>query len=87
VIAELLKSYWYNGKTPFFYFYRDKDKQDNTLYPIEIKKSATPSLNAANNFSLLAKLNQRVGHGAIICLRQKDIPLSSEIDAIPIAYL
>jgi predicted AAA+ superfamily ATPase len=39
VIAELLKSYWYNGKTPFFYFYRDKDQkeidlvieQDNTL--------------------------------------------------------
>lgn len=95
VIAELLKSYWYNGKTPFFYFYRDKDQkeidliieQDNTLYPVEIKKSATPSLNAANNFSLLAKLNQRVGHGAIMCLRQKDIPLSAQVDAIPIAYL
>jgi predicted AAA+ superfamily ATPase len=95
VIAELLKSYWYNGKTPFFYFYRDKDQkeidliieQDNTLYPVEIKKSATPSLHAANNFSLLAKLKQRVGHGAIICLRQKDIPLSAEVDAIPIAYL
>lgn len=95
VIAELLKSYWYNGKTPFFYFYRDKDQkeidliieQDNTLYPVEIKKSATPSLNAANNFSLLAKLNQRVGQGAIMCLRQKDIPLSAQVDAIPIAYL
>ena len=95
VIAELLKSYWYNGKTPFFYFYRDKDQkeidliieQDNTLYPIEIKKSATPSFNAANNFLLLAKLSQRVGHGAILCLRPKDIPLSAEIDAIPIAYL
>jgi len=95
VIAEMLKSYWYNGKTPYFYFYRDKDQkeidliieQDNTLYPIEIKKSATPSLNAANNFALLAKLNQRVGQGAVLCLRQKDIPLSAEVDAIPIAYL
>ncbi len=95
VIAELLKSYWYSGKTPYFYFYRDKDQkeidliieQDNTLYPVEIKRSATPSLNAANNFALLAKLNQRVGHGAILCLRQKDIPLSAEVDAIPIVYL
>jgi len=95
VIAELLKSYWYNGKTPYFYFYRDKDQkeidllieQDNTLYPIEIKKSATPSLNAASNFALLTKLKQPIGHGAVLCLRQKDIPLSAEIDAIPIGYL
>lgn len=95
VVSELLKSYWYNGKTPYFYFYRDKDQkeidlvieQDNYLYPIEIKKSATPSLNAANNFGLLSKLNQPIGQGAVLCLRQKDIPLSAEINAIPIGYL
>ena len=95
VIAELLKSYWYNGKTPYFYFYRDKDQkeidllieQDNTLHPIEIKKSATPSLNAAKNFSALNRLNQSIGHGAVFCLRQNDIPLSAEIDAIPIGYI
>lgn len=95
VISELLKSYWYNGKTPYFYFYRDKDQkeidllieQDNTLYPVEIKKSATPSLNTANNFSLLTKFKQPVGHGAVLCLRQKDIPLSPGFDAIPIGYL
>ncbi len=95
VISELLKSYWYNGKTPYFYFYRDKDLKeidllidlDNTIFPIEIKKSASPSLNAANNFSVLTKLNQTIGHGALLCLRQTDIPISTNIDAIPISYL
>ncbi|MBW8073246.1 MAG: DUF4143 domain-containing protein [Ferrovum sp.] len=95
VISELLKSYWYNGKTPNFYFYRDKDQkeidllieQDNTLYPLEIKKSATPSQNSTHHFGVLAKLNQPVGHGAVLCLRQQDIPLSAEIDAIPVGYL
>lgn len=95
VMAELLKSYWYNGKTPYFYFYRDKDQkeidliieQDNTLYPIEIKKTAMPSLNAANNFGLLKKYQPSTGRGAVLCLRQNDIPLSAGIDAIPIAYL
>ncbi len=95
VVSELLKSYWYNGKTPYFYFYRDKDKkeidlvieQDNILYPVEIKKSATPSLSAANNFGLLEKLGQPIGKGAVLCLRQKDIPLSAKINAIPVGYL
>jgi predicted AAA+ superfamily ATPase len=95
VVSELLKSYWYNGRTPYFYFYRDKDQkeidliieQDNTLYPIEIKKSATPSLSATNNFVLLEKLNQPIAQGAVLCLRQKDIPLSAKINAIPIGYL
>ncbi len=95
VISELLKSYWYNGKTPYFYFYRNKDQkeidllieQDHTLYPIEIKKSATPSQNATNNFGLFTQKNPNVGHGAVLCLREKDIPLSAEVDAIPISYL
>lgn len=95
VLSELLKSYWYNGKTPYFYFYRNKDQkeidllieQDHTLYPIEIKKSATPSQNATNNFSLFTQKNPNVGHGAVLCLREKDIPLSAEVDAIPISYL
>jgi len=95
VISELLKSYWYNGKTPYFYFYRDKDQkeidllieQDNTLYPIEIKKTATPSINVTNNFSVLSKLNQPIGNGALLCLKPKDIPLTNEINAIPVSYL
>ena len=95
VISELLKSYWYNGLTPFFYYYRDKDQkevdllieQNNQLYPIEIKKSATLGLSAIKNFSVLKKLNKTIGAGAVLCLKETDLPLSSEVTIIPIAYL
>lgn len=95
VITEILKSYWHNGKTPMLYFYRDKDQkeidllieQDGQLYPIEIKKSASPSLHANKYFSVLDKLSFDVAPGAVLCLKQQDVPLSSQVMAIPIGYL
>lgn len=95
VFTEILKSYWHNGKEAYFNFYRDKDgkeidliiSQNNTLYPIEIKKTANPSANAPHSFNFLSKLKQSIGHALVICLIEKDIPLSSEVDAIPVEYL
>jgi predicted AAA+ superfamily ATPase len=95
VFTEILKSYWHNGKEAYFNFYRNKDdkeidliiNQNNTLYPIEIKRTANPSANASRNFNFLSKLKQNIGHGLVICLIEKDIPLSREVDAIPIWYL
>lgn len=95
IVSELLKSYWYRGKTPYFYFYRDKDQkeidllieQDNTLYPVEIKKTAMPSAGAARHFAVLEKFEQRIGPGAVLCLKQTDVPLSSRVNAIPAYYL
>jgi predicted AAA+ superfamily ATPase len=95
VFSEILKSYWHNGKRPYIYFYRDADQheidfvfeRDGTLYPVEVKKTAAPSLNAARNFPRLDALKREVGHGAIICLREKYVPLSRKVSAIPIGYL
>jgi predicted AAA+ superfamily ATPase len=61
VISEILKSYWHNGKEPKIYFYRDKNQKEidflieknDTLYPIEIKRSANPIKNDAKNFDIL----------------------------------
>lgn len=95
VISEILKSYWHHGKSAYFNFYRDKDghevdliiDQNNTLYPIEIKKTSMPSSNAPKHFSFLAGLKKNIGHGMVVCLTEKDIPLSREVDAVPIGYL
>ncbi len=95
IFIEILKSYWHNGLEPHFYYYRDADQKEidlvietgDTLYPIEFKKTATPSLSAVKNFSLLEKFGKKVGNGAVICLRKKDIPLSNEVDAIPVSYI
>lgn len=95
VFTEILKSYWHNGKEAYFNFYRDKDDrevdliidQNNTLYPIEVKKTANPAANAPSNFKFLSGLQQTIGHGMVICLTEKDIPLSRDVDAVPVGYL
>lgn len=95
IISECLKSYWYNGLNPYFYFYRDKDQkeidllieQNNQLYPVEIKKSISPGLSAIKNFSVLEKLDRAIGTGAVICLKEFDIPLSEKVNIIPVSYL
>ncbi len=95
LLAEILKSYWHNGQSAYFYYYRDVDQKEidlvleegNTLYPVEFKKTATPSKAASRHFPVLAKLKRDIGHGAVICLRETDVPLSRDVDAIPVGYL
>jgi len=95
LIAEILKSYWHTVKSPYFYYYRDQDQKEidllieegDTLYPVEFKKTATPSKTASKHFPVLKKLGRKIGHGAVICLREEDIALSREVDAIPVGYL
>lgn len=95
ILGEILKSYWHAGQTAHFHFYRDKDQKeidllierDNTLHPVEIKKSASPGRNASRHSSALERLGTPAGHGALICLKETDVPLSREIDAIPASYL
>jgi hypothetical protein len=57
------------------------------LYPVEIKKTASPSHNAKRNFTVLNKLDKPVGPGAVVCFVERDIPLSKDVVAIPMAYL
>jgi len=95
IFTEILKSYWHNGLEPNFYYYRDTDQKEidlvietaETLYPIEFKKTATPSKTASKNFSVLEKFNKKIGHGAVICFVEKDIPLSKSVTAIPVGYI
>ena len=95
VFSEILKSYYHNGRTPNFYYYRDFDKKEvdliietgDTVYPIEVKKIASPSNNSFKNFSLLKKLNKKIGHGVVICFIEKDLPLSKEVTAVPVFYI
>ncbi len=95
VFAEILKSYWFNGIEPNFYYYRDTDQKEvdlliergDTLYPVEIKKTASPSLTASKHFAVLEKLGKKIGHGAVLCFVREDVALSKQVTAIPIGYL
>ena len=99
VISEIIKSFSNNGEEPPIYFYRDKDKyeidllieQNNILYPVEIKKTATPSSDDAKNFFITNRIkNIKIAQGIIICncsqvlnVKNKD----SSVLAIPVEYI
>ena len=92
---EILKSYINNGKKVNLNYYRNVNEkeidliinQNNTLYPIEMKKTDNPTISSAVNFNYLLGLKKNIGRGMVICLATKDIPLSSNIDAIPVGYI
>jgi len=91
IVAELLKSYWHNGRRAPFYFYRDKDQrevdlliiQDGVAYPMEIKKTASPNRDDIRHFGSLDHLGLPVGPGGVICLIDQALPLTATVQAIP----
>ena len=95
IMAELLKSWWHNGRQAPFYFYRDKDQkeidlliiQDGTVYPLEFKKSASPGPGAIRHFQVLAKLNLPIGPGGVICLAERSLPLTALTISIPVGTI
>ncbi|MDR1543307.1 MAG: ATP-binding protein [Prevotellaceae bacterium] len=95
VVGEIMKSYIHNNVQAHFYFYRDKEKQeidlvierDNIFYPIEIKRTASPQQNDVKTFSLLEKMGVQAGKGAIVCLYENLLPLSRDVQIVPIGYL
>jgi predicted AAA+ superfamily ATPase len=91
IVAELLKSYWHAGRQPPFYYYRDKDQreidlllaQDGMIYPLEIKRTASPSRDDIRHFAALERLGQPVGPGGVICLARQSLPLTAAAQSIP----
>lgn len=95
IFTEILKSFWHNGKRAPLYYYRDKDKkeidllivQDNTLYPLEFKKSANIDKKIARGFHVLDKLNKKIGGGGVVCLAPNLLPLTEQFHTIPVGLL
>lgn len=95
IVAEILKGYWHNGKHPNIFFYRDKDgkeidiilEENNTLYPIEIKKKTNPNKGDIKNFTVLEKFGKCIDTGAVLCLAETHLPITDKVNAIPIGYL
>lgn len=74
-VSEIVKSYQNCGREPFIYYYRDKDTKEidilledsGKLYPMEIKKTATPQKQLTRVFSVIDKATLERGTGAVLC--------------------
>ncbi len=99
VVSEIIKSFANNGEEAPVYFYRDKDKieidllieENNTLFPVEIKKTASPNSEDAKNLYITNRIkNVQIGQNIILCNCDKIISLQhnkSSALAIPVEFL
>ena len=93
VIIEILKSYRNRSVEPQLYYLRDSDgkeidlliEENEKIYPIEIKKTASPNPSMVKNFEVIPE--EIRGNGALVCFVQDDFPLNGEASTIPISYL
>lgn len=104
VFSEIYKSYLNAGKEPPIFYYRDKDQkeidlllyQNGSLFPIEIKKAASPGKVAIKNFKVLepvqeperfggmSELKVNIGPGSVICMAQDLLPLDQKNWYVPV---
>ena len=103
VFSEIYKSYINTGKEAPLYYYRNKEKheidllifENGTLYPVEIKKAASPGTESVKHFKVLnpltdperfGKLGQykvEIGNGAVICLASDLLPVDKKNWFVP----
>lgn len=97
VVMEIIKSYTNNGKDPRnrIYYYRDNDKKEidllikdeNKIYPVEIKKSANPGNKSIKNFDVVNKFGLEVGNGIVICMMENILAIDENNYYVPIEYI
>jgi len=103
VFSEIYKSYLNKGLDPPVFYYRDKDKREidlllfenGTLYPIEIKKSASPGKGAVKHFHVLnpvtapeqrdgfSQYKLEIGAGAVVCMSNDVLPIDEKNRYVP----
>lgn len=95
VVSEIVKSYQNAGKTPYVYYYRDKDNKeidvvlesDGCLYPLEVKRTTSPDIRLTQVFGLLDKASLERKTGGIICLSDRLSAFDSKNLIIPVGLI
>lgn len=104
VFSEIYKSYLNAGKEPPIFYYRDKDQkeidlllyQNGTLYPIEVKKAASPGKGAIKSFHVLDAVQEPekfgainelkidIGEGSVVCMAKDLLPIDAKNWYVPV---
>ena len=91
-VSEIMKSYQSAGKEPYFNYYRDRDAKeidviiegDGKLFPLEIKKTATPDKRITKTFRLIDKSPLVLGTSAVLCMSDRLSAFDRENLIVPI---
>jgi predicted AAA+ superfamily ATPase len=97
VFAEILKSYYNDGKVkPPLFYYRDSDKNEidlliesgETLHPVEIKTTSDPTTGMIRAFRKIEGIPlKKRGAGAVVCLAKECLPLTEDTWIMPASML
>ena len=97
VVDEIIKSFANSGKDvrKHLYYYRDNNQKEidllvnynNTIYPIEIKKSANPGKDAIKNFDVANNFETQRGNGIVLCMAKDIVAYDDENYMVPIEYI
>lgn len=97
VVDEIIKSFANSGKDirKHLYYYRDNRQKEldllinynNTIYPIEIKKSANPGRDAIKNFDVVNNFELQSGNGIVLCMCKEIVAYDDNNYMIPIEYI
>jgi len=92
IISETVKFFTNLGKRPDIYFWRSNDgleidmliQKGDILYPVEIKKTATPNIKHTEAIKRFRNLTGKQSeNGIIVCTVEKETMLTEGIRAIP----
>ena len=94
VLSEIIKSYYNAGREPNIYFFRNGDGQEvdlilyenGKIYPVEIKKTASPNIKDIKSFKVLVNYfpSVEIGEGGVICNSENVLPLGQGNKVIPL---
>ena len=97
VVNEIIKSFTNHGKDArkHLYYYRDNNQKEidllinynNIIYPIEIKKSASPRKDAIKNFDVVNNFETKKGNGIVLCMTKDIIAYDDDNYMVPIEYI
>lgn len=95
VVSEIVKSYYNAGEEHCINYYRDKDAKEidivreinNTVYPMEIKKTGLPDERITKVFSVLENKGKTVAPGIVLCTAQNISTLGKGNYVVPIAFV
>lgn len=97
VVNEIIKSFANHGKDArkHLYYYRDTNQKEidllinynNTIYPIEIKKSANPGKGVIKNFEVANNFETKKGNGIVLCMAKDIIAYDYDNYIVPIEYI